>query len=110
MEAKLMCAGRAGKLGGGNVNVLGVIIPWNWIYWGAVGLIAGWLTGKLTHGRGFGCLGDLFIGLVGAVVGGWIFVRLGVHFYGFFGSLAAATVGAVLLTAIAGMFSGGHRD
>jgi uncharacterized membrane protein YeaQ/YmgE (transglycosylase-associated protein family) len=73
--------------------------------WILIGLIAGWLTGKLTHGKGFGCLGDVLLGMVGAVVGGWIFGRLGIWGGGFLFSLAAATVGAVVLVTIARLFS-----
>jgi uncharacterized membrane protein YeaQ/YmgE (transglycosylase-associated protein family) len=76
------------------------------IGWIIIGLIAGWLTGKLTRGRGFGCLADVILGLIGAIVGGWIFSRLGIETWGFLGSLAAATVGAVLLVAIARLFAG----
>jgi uncharacterized membrane protein YeaQ/YmgE (transglycosylase-associated protein family) len=48
--------------------------------------------------------------LVGAVIGGWIFSRLGIATFGFLGSLAAATVGAVLLVAVARLFAGGGRE
>jgi len=74
------------------------------IIWLLIGLIAGWLTGKVTRGRGFGIIADLVLGLVGAVIGGWIFGKLGIHGYGFLGSLAAATVGSVVLVAIARLF------
>lgn len=77
--------------------------------WILIGLIAGWLSGKLARGKGFGLIADLFLGLVGAVIGGWIFERLGVASYGFIGSLAAATVGAVLLVSVARLFSGPHE-
>jgi uncharacterized membrane protein YeaQ/YmgE (transglycosylase-associated protein family) len=77
----------------------------SWLYWIVVGLIAGWLAGHLMRGRGFGCFGDTILGLIGAVVGGWIFMRLGIATYGFIGSLAAATVGALLLVGIAHLFS-----
>ncbi len=76
---------------------------WSWIL---IGLIAGWLGGKITRGKGFGLLADVFLGLVGAVVGGWVFERLGVASYGFIGSLAAATVGAVILVGIGRLFTG----
>jgi uncharacterized membrane protein YeaQ/YmgE (transglycosylase-associated protein family) len=76
--------------------------------WILIGLIAGWLSGKVARGKGFGLIADLFLGLVGAVVGGWIFERLGVASYGFIGSLAAATVGAIILVAVARLFSGTH--
>jgi uncharacterized membrane protein YeaQ/YmgE (transglycosylase-associated protein family) len=78
---------------------------WGWVL---IGLIAGWLGGKITRGKGFGLIADIFLGLVGAVVGGWIFARLGIEFYGFVGSLAAATVGAVVLVAIGRLFAGTH--
>ena len=79
-------------------------------WWIIIGLIAGWLAGTIARGRGFGCITDVVLGLVGAVVGGWIFTRLGILTFGFWGSLAAATVGAVLLVAIARIFAGGRAD
>lgn len=77
------------------------------IWWVVIGLVAGWIAGHLTRGRGFGCIVDVILGLIGAVLGGWIFTKLGIVAFGFFGSLAAATVGAVLLVAIARLFAGG---
>ena len=74
--------------------------------WIVIGLLAGWIAGHLTRGRGFGCVVDVILGLVGGVIGGWIFTRLGISALGFWGSLAAATVGAVLLVAIARLFAG----
>ena len=82
-------------------------MPHTILGWLLIGLIAGWLTGKLTRGSGYGVFADIFLGLVGAVIGGWIFSRLGIYAYGFVGSLAAATVGAVLLASLARVFSGG---
>ncbi len=71
------------------------------IVWLGTGLLAGWLAGKVTRGRGFGVLGDLLLGLIGGVIGGWIFSKLGIHAYGFIASLAAATVGASTLVSLA---------
>lgn len=79
------------------------------IGWILIGLIAGWLSGKVTKGSGFGLFANLFLGLVGAVVGGWIFDRLGIEFYGFIGSLAAATVGAVVLVSLGRLFGSGEK-
>lgn len=76
--------------------------------WIVIGLIAGWLAGQVSRGRGFGCITDIILGLVGAVLGGWIFVKLGILGGGFLYSLAAATVGAVILVAIAHLFTGGR--
>ena len=78
--------------------------------WIILGLIAGWLAGKLARGRGFGCIGDTLLGLIGSVVGGWIFTKLGIaHENTFLLSLAAATVGAVVLVSIAHLFFGGRN-
>ena len=76
--------------------------------WVLIGLIAGWLAGKIARGQGFGCITDIVLGLVGAVLGGWIFTKLGILGGGFIFSLAAATVGAVIIVAIAHLFSGGR--
>ncbi len=65
-----------------------------------VGVLAGWLAGKLTRGRGFGLLGDLLIGIVGAFIGGFVFRLLGLGAYGLLGSLICATVGAVILVVL----------
>ncbi|HEX3410046.1 MAG TPA: GlsB/YeaQ/YmgE family stress response membrane protein [Candidatus Binataceae bacterium] len=61
------------------------------------GLIAGWLTGKLMHGRGFGFVADIVLGLIGAVIGNWIFGQLGVAASGGIGFIAMAVVGAIIL-------------
>jgi uncharacterized membrane protein YeaQ/YmgE (transglycosylase-associated protein family) len=52
------------------------------IWWIIIGLIAGWLAGTIARGRGFGCITDVILGLVGAVIGGWIFTRLGILSFG----------------------------
>lgn len=91
------------------VNILGISISHSIIAWILIGLIAGWLTGKVTRGEGFGCLANVLLGLVGAVLGGWIFSRLGIWGGGFIYSLAAATLGAVLLVSIARLFAGGSK-
>ncbi len=80
------------------------------IGWLVLGLIAGWLAGKISRGRGFGCITDIVLGLVGGVLGGWLFTKLGLVGYSnnFIYGLAAATVGAVIIVAIAHLFSSGH--
>ncbi len=77
------------------------------ISWIVIGLLAGWLAGKIARGAGFGCITDIILGLVGSVVGGWVFTKLGIFGGGFLYSLAAATLGAVILVAIAHLFSSG---
>ena len=76
------------------------------IGWLIIGLLAGWLAGKLARGEGYGCLTDIVLGLIGSVLGGWIFTRLGIFGGGFLYSLAAATLGAVILVSIVHLFVG----
>lgn len=78
--------------------------------WLFLGLVAGWLAGKLSRGRGYGCITDIILGLIGAVIGGWIFTKLGIFGGGFIYSLAAATLGAVVLVAIVHLFTGGPKN
>ena len=87
-----------------------VVVQWQrgLIGWIVIGLIAGWLAGKIARGAGFGCITDIILGLVGSVLGGWLFMKLGIG-GGVLYSLAAATVGAVILVAIVHLFSGGNR-
>jgi uncharacterized membrane protein YeaQ/YmgE (transglycosylase-associated protein family) len=62
-----------------------------------VGLIAGWLAGRLTRGSGFGVLGDIVIGVIGAFIGGFLFRLVGISAGGTIGSIIVATFGAVVL-------------
>jgi uncharacterized membrane protein YeaQ/YmgE (transglycosylase-associated protein family) len=90
------------------MHVFSFYVPQSVLAWLVIGLIAGWLAGKISRGHGFGCLADILIGLVGALLGGWIFTKLGILGGGFIYSIAAATLGAVLLVAIARLFAGGR--
>jgi len=67
------------------------------LWWCIVGLIAGFLAGKVMKGGGFGVLMDIVIGIVGAVIGGWVFGMLGVSSGGLIGSIVVAFVGACIL-------------
>jgi len=66
-----------------------------------IGIIAGWLAGKIMRGRGYGVLIDLLLGIVGSVLGGFVFGLLGLYAAGLVGRLVVATAGAVLLIYIA---------
>jgi len=79
------------------------------IGWIVIGLIAGWLAGKIARGAGYGCITDIILGLVGSVLGGWLFMKLGILGGGFLYSLAAATVGAIILVTIVHLFAGNSR-
>jgi uncharacterized membrane protein YeaQ/YmgE (transglycosylase-associated protein family) len=91
------------------VHFFGISISSSLLGWMIIGLLAGWIAGEVSRGAGFGCLGNVAIGMVGSILGGWIFSRLGIFGGGFIYSLAAATVGAVVLVLIARLFAGGKR-
>ncbi|MFA6422115.1 MAG: GlsB/YeaQ/YmgE family stress response membrane protein [Candidatus Buchananbacteria bacterium] len=71
-----------------------------------IGLIAGWIAGLLVRGRGFGMIADIVIGIVGAFIGGLIFRSFGMGPSGFWGSLATAVIGALILLFIVKLFRG----
>ncbi|HEY5330102.1 MAG TPA: GlsB/YeaQ/YmgE family stress response membrane protein [Acidobacteriaceae bacterium] len=79
------------------------------IAWIIIGIIAGWLTGKLMKGSGYGVIMDMIIGLIGALIGGFISSRLGlggVGQHGMIVSICIAVAGAVILTWILRLVSG----
>lgn len=65
-----------------------------------IGMVAGWLAGRIMQGSGFGVIGDIVIGIVGAFIGGLLFNALQLPWGGLFGSLVVATIGAVVLIVI----------
>ena len=66
-----------------------------------VGIIAGWLAGKVVDGGGFGIIGDLVVGIIGAFVGDWMLPRLNIHLgSGFISLTLNATIGAIVLLVI----------
>jgi uncharacterized membrane protein YeaQ/YmgE (transglycosylase-associated protein family) len=73
-----------------------------------VGLIAGWLAGQIVRGTGFGIVGDLVVGIIGAFIGDWLLPRLGVHLgVGLIGAIFDATVGAIVLLLVVRLVRGG---
>jgi uncharacterized membrane protein YeaQ/YmgE (transglycosylase-associated protein family) len=80
------------------------------IAWILLGLVAGWLAGQFMRGGGYGIIGDIVLGIVGALLGGWLSgVLLGVDVTGFnIPSILIAFVGAVIVIAIARLFTRGR--
>ena len=70
------------------------------IAWLVVGLIAGWLAGMVMKGGGYGVVGDIIIGIIGAVIGGFLFSLLNLPAYGLLGAIVVSFIGAVVLIAI----------
>jgi uncharacterized membrane protein YeaQ/YmgE (transglycosylase-associated protein family) len=63
-----------------------------------VGAIAGWLAGQIMRGGGFGLVGDIIVGIIGAFLAGLLFPRLGLHIgSGLLGAIISATIGACIL-------------
>ena len=73
-----------------------------------VGIVAGWLAGKVMKGGGFGLIGDLIVGLVGAFIGDWLLPRLGIHLgAGIVALIMNAFIGAVVLLLILRLIGSG---
>jgi uncharacterized membrane protein YeaQ/YmgE (transglycosylase-associated protein family) len=68
-----------------------------------VGALAGWLAGKLMRGGGFGLLGNILVGIVGAFLGGFLLPMIGLNFGGTVGYFVTAFLGAVILLFIVGL-------
>ncbi len=69
-----------------------------------IGILAGFIAGKIMKGRGFGLILNLIVGVIGGLLGGWIFTLLGLGVNGIVGNLAMSTVGAVALLWIISLF------
>jgi uncharacterized membrane protein YeaQ/YmgE (transglycosylase-associated protein family) len=70
----------------------------NFLWFALIGLCAGWLAGQLVKGSGFGLVGDIVVGVIGSLLGGYLFSIFGIASgTGLLGSLVVATIGAVVL-------------
>jgi uncharacterized membrane protein YeaQ/YmgE (transglycosylase-associated protein family) len=82
--------------------------PGGIIAWLVIGLLAGAISGWIVRGRGYGCLLDILVGIVGAFIGGFL---INVFFpgtqYGFIGSLLVAIGGAAVLLTLLRLITGG---
>ncbi|HLZ20876.1 MAG TPA: GlsB/YeaQ/YmgE family stress response membrane protein [Ktedonobacterales bacterium] len=88
------------------------LVPGGWLAWIAAGLLAGWLAGLIVRGRGFGCLGDIVLGIVGALIGGFVMSLLPINLngvYGFWDTVVIAFFGALILAALGRLIGGSGR-
>jgi uncharacterized membrane protein YeaQ/YmgE (transglycosylase-associated protein family) len=75
-----------------------------------VGLVAGWLAGKIVRGAGFGIIGDILIGIIGAFIASWLFPKLGIHIgVGLVSEIIYSAIGAIILLLIVRLVRGGGR-
>jgi uncharacterized membrane protein YeaQ/YmgE (transglycosylase-associated protein family) len=80
--------------------------PQGIVIWLLIGAIAGFLAGLVMHGGGYGVIGNIIIGILGAVVAGWLFPRLGVSIpipNPLIRSIAVSTAGAIILLFVIGL-------
>jgi uncharacterized membrane protein YeaQ/YmgE (transglycosylase-associated protein family) len=75
-----------------------------------VGLVAGWLAGKIVRGTGFGIIGDIVIGVIGALIASLVFPRLGIHLgTGLVSEIVYSAIGAIILLIVMRLVRGGGR-
>jgi uncharacterized membrane protein YeaQ/YmgE (transglycosylase-associated protein family) len=75
-----------------------------------VGLVAGWLAGKIVRGTGFGIIGDIIIGIAGAFVASWLFPKLGIAIgTGLVREIIYSAIGAIVLLLIGRLIRTGGR-
>ena len=75
-----------------------------------VGIIAGWLAGKIVDGGGFGLIGDLIVGVIGAFIGDWLLPQLHIHLgVGIVSLVINATIGAIVLLVVLRLVFGSRR-
>ena len=77
------------------------------IWWLVVGLIAGFLASRVMRGGGYGIVGDIVVGLIGAFIGGFLASLVGIGTGGLIGTIIIAFIGACILIAILRALSGG---
>jgi uncharacterized membrane protein YeaQ/YmgE (transglycosylase-associated protein family) len=77
-----------------------VLEPGGFISWLFVGLLAGWITGIIMRGKGYGIIRDTILGLIGSLIGGCVFSFFYQGSAGFWGSVGVAAVGAIILVII----------
>jgi len=75
-----------------------------------VGIVAGWLAGKIVDGGGFGLIGDLIVGVIGAFIGDWLLPQLHIHLgVGIVSLVINATIGAIVLLVVLRLVFGSRR-
>ena len=81
-----------------------------WLWYILIGLAAGYVASLIVKGSGSGMLLNLVIGMVGGVLGGWLFRRMGIASTNMLGSLLTSVFGAIVLLLIVGLFTRRKRE
>ncbi len=90
-------------------DITSILHPGGLVAWLIVGLIAGFLASLIVRGRGYGCLGNIIVGLIGSVIGGYLASVLELGTFRFWGSIVISFIGAVILVAILQLFTGSRN-
>ena len=80
-----------------------MLAPESVIAWIVIGAVAGWLAGLLVKGYGFGLIGNIIVGILGAGIAGFLAPRLGLYTASTDGNIVAATLGAIILLFLIGL-------
>jgi uncharacterized membrane protein YeaQ/YmgE (transglycosylase-associated protein family) len=80
-----------------------MLAPESILGWIVIGAIAGWLAGVLVKGYGFGLIGNIVVGILGAGIAGLLAPRLGLHTESFGGNIIASLLGALILLLLVGL-------
>ena len=80
-----------------------MLAPQSILAWIVIGAVAGWLAGRLVKGYGFGLIGNIVIGILGAGVAGLLAPRLGLQTESFSGNIVASLLGALVLLLLVGL-------
>jgi uncharacterized membrane protein YeaQ/YmgE (transglycosylase-associated protein family) len=78
------------------------------VYFLVIGMVAGWLAGKFLVGRGYGLIGSLIVGVIGAMIGGHLAAMFQIKDYGTIGDIVSATLGSILLLVVLGFATRGR--
>lgn len=87
-------------------SVLGTL--WGWIVWIVIGGIAGAIADQLVQGNRLGCLGNVIVGIIGGLLGGFILALFNISVSGIFWTFVTALVGAIVLLIIVHVVTGGR--
>ena len=83
-----------------------MLAPESLIAWVIIGAIAGWLAGLIVKGYGFGLIGNIVVGILGAGIAGILAPKLGLYTASTGGNIIAATLGALILLVLVGVIRG----
>jgi len=67
-----------------------------------IGIFAGWAAGRLMKGSGFGAVGNLIVGIMGALLGGFLFRLIGISYHGLLGEVIISVAGAIIFVILIG--------